>query len=47
MSKEISFGHKAREKIKKGIDKACAAVAPTLGAVGMSAMIEFPGLELE
>lgn len=45
MSKEISFGHEARLKIKAGIDKACAAVAPTLGAVGMSAIIEYPGLD--
>lgn len=45
MSKEISFGHEARLKIKVGIDKATAAVAPTLGAVGMSAIIEWPGLD--
>lgn len=45
MSKSILFGHEARLKIKAGIDKAAAAVAPTLGAVGMSAMIQFPGLD--
>lgn len=45
MSKEISFGNEARLKIKAGIDKATAAVAPTLGAVGMSAIIEWPGLD--
>lgn len=45
MSKEISFGHEARLKIKAGIDKATAAVAPTLGVVGMSAIIEYPGLD--
>lgn len=45
MSKEISFGHEARLKIKAGIDKACDAVRPTLGPVGMSAMIEWPGLD--
>lgn len=45
MSKEITFGHEARLKIKAGIDKACDAVRPTLGPVGMSAMIEFPGLD--
>ena len=45
MSKEISFGHEARLKIKAGIDKAAAAVAPTLGAVGMAAIIEWPGLD--
>jgi chaperonin GroEL len=45
MSKEIKFGDDARARIKAGIDKATAAVAPTLGAVGMSAMIEWPGLD--
>lgn len=45
MSKEISFGHEARTKIKAGIDKAADAVRPTLGVIGMSAMIEFPGLD--
>jgi len=45
MSKEISFGHEARMKIKAGIDKAADAVRPTLGAVGMSAIIEWPGLD--
>lgn len=45
MAKEILFGHEARLKIKAGIDKATAAVAPTLGAVGMSAIIEYPGLD--
>jgi chaperonin GroEL len=45
MSKEITHGNEARAKIKAGIDKAANAVAPTLGAVGMSAMIEFPGLD--
>lgn len=45
MSKEISFGHEARMKIKTGIDKAADAVRPTLGAIGMSAIIEYPGLD--
>lgn len=45
MSKNILFGHDARLRIKAGIDKACDAVRPTLGAVGMSAIIEFPGLD--
>lgn len=45
MSKEIKFSKEARMKIKAGIDKACDAVRPTLGAVGMSAVIEYPGLE--
>lgn len=45
MAKEIKWGNDAREAIKKGIDKACDAVRPTLGVVGMSAIIEFPGLD--
>lgn len=45
MSKEISFGSDARTKIKAGIDKAFDAVAPTLGAVGMSALIDWEGLD--
>ena len=45
MNKEITHGSEARARIKAGIDKACEAVAPTLGAVGMTAMIEFPGLD--
>jgi chaperonin GroEL len=45
MHTEISKGHEARLKIKAGIDKACDAVAPTLGAIGMSAVIDFPGLD--
>jgi chaperonin GroEL len=44
-NKEICFGNEARMKIKAGIEKAANAVAPTLGAVGMSATIEFPGLD--
>lgn len=45
MNKEITQGHAARLKIKAGIDKAADAVRPTLGAVGMTAVIEFPGLD--
>lgn len=45
MFKEIIQGHEARLKIKNGIDKACDAVRPTLGPIGMSALIEFPGLD--
>lgn len=45
MSKEVIIGHEARLRIKKGIDRACDAVRPTLGAVGMSALIEYPGLD--
>lgn len=45
MSKEITFGNEARLRIKSGIDKATKSVASTLGAVGMAAIIEFPGLD--
>lgn len=45
MSKTILSGHEARLAIKKGVDKGCDAVRPTLGAVGMTAMIEFRGLD--
>lgn len=45
MSKEIRFGQEARLKVKAGIDKACDAVRPTLGAVGLTALIEFKGLD--
>ncbi len=44
-NKEIIFGHEARTRIKAGIDKAANAVRPTLGAVGMGAMIEVKGLD--
>lgn len=44
-NKEILQGHEARLKVKKGVDIACDAVRPTLGAVGMTAFIEFPGLD--
>lgn len=45
MAKAILFGQDARTRIKAGIDKACDAVRPTLGAIGMTAMIEYPGLD--
>lgn len=44
-NKEIKQGHEARLKIKAGLDKACDAVRPTLGVVGMTAIIEYPGLD--
>ena len=44
-NKEITKGHEVRERIKAGIDKACDAVAPTLGAVGSTVMIEVEGLD--
>lgn len=43
--KDILLGHEARLRIKSGIDKAASAVKPTLGAVGMTAMIDYLGLD--
>lgn len=43
--KEIAYGSEARTRIKAGIDKAANAVAPTLGAVGMAALIDWEGLD--
>lgn len=43
--KQITIGAEARARIKAGIDKATQAVAPTLGAVGMSALIDWEGLD--
>lgn len=43
--KEILKGNEARKKIKDGIDKASDAVKPTLGAIGMTAIIEYKGLD--
>ena len=43
MKKEITKGFEARKKIKQGIDKAAEAVKPTLGAIGMSAIIDLGG----
>lgn len=43
--KEITQGHKARLKVKAGIDKAANAVRPTLGPIGMTALIHVPGLD--
>lgn len=45
MSKEVLRGHEARLRIKAGVDKAADAVRVTLGPVGMTALIEFPGLD--
>ena len=45
MAKESTRGAEGRAKVKKGIDEATLEVAPTLGAVGMTAMIEYPGLD--
>ena len=44
-SKEIKLGFEARTAVKPGIDKAVAAVMPTLGATGMAAIIDLPGLD--
>jgi len=45
MIKDITKGHEARMRVKAGVDKACDAVRPTLGPIGMTAMIEWPGLD--
>lgn len=45
ITKEISQGHSVRLKVKAGLDKACDAVRPTLGPIGMTALIEYPGLD--
>lgn len=45
MSKETKIGNESRLAIKAGIDKSWRLVAPTLGAVGKSAIIEFKGLD--
>jgi len=45
MMKQITKGHEARLKVKAGIDQACDAVRPTLGAIGMTALVEYPGLD--
>lgn len=39
------MGSDARNRIRIGVDKACDAVRPTLGVVGMTAMIESLGLD--
>lgn len=44
-NKEVITGQEARDRIKKGIDKAVSYVSPTLGAIGKSAIISFPGLD--
>lgn len=44
-TKQILKGNEARQKIKAGVVKAFEAVAPTLGPVGMTALIEFKGLD--
>lgn len=45
MSKKVTKGYKGRKGVLKGMEKAWEAVAPTLGAVGLNALIEFPGLD--
>lgn len=44
-NKIITQGKEAREKVFAGVNKAANAVAPTLGPVGLTALIEFPGLD--
>ena len=45
MPKTITQGKDARDRVKAGVHKAAMAVAPTLGAVGMTALIEWTGLD--
>lgn len=45
MAKKILYGKEFRNKMLSGINKAADAVAPTLGAVGMTAMIDWEGLD--
>lgn len=45
MPKTILKGKEARDRVKAGVHRAAEAVAPTLGAVGMTALIEWPGLD--
>lgn len=44
-NKEVVIGQDVRIRIKSGIDKGAIYVAPSLGAIGMSAIIEFKGLD--
>lgn len=44
-NKIVTQGHTERLKIKEGIDIAANAVRPTLGPIGMMAVIEYPGLD--
>lgn len=44
-NKTITKGKEAREKVVAGVNKAADAVAPTLGPVGLTALIEYPGLD--
>ncbi len=43
--KETKDGHEGRLAVKVGIDRAADKVRPTLGAVGMTVLIEYPGLD--
>lgn len=45
MSKTVVLNKEGILKIKKGIDKAWSAVAPTLGGLGKTAIIEVKGLD--
>lgn len=44
-NKDITIGLDSRLRMKAGIDKAATATNPTLGPIGMTAGIEFPGLD--
>lgn len=45
MTKIITRGKDARDRVRAGVVKAAQAVRPTLGAVGMTALIEWQGLD--
>lgn len=45
MPKKILKGDSLRDKLKSGINTAVGAVAPTLGPVGMTSLIEYKGLD--
>lgn len=41
--KKVLYGYDAREQILKGVNQAVDAVSPTLGAVGMSSILDYGG----
>lgn len=45
MNKTITRGKEARERVVVGVNAAADAVAPTLGPIGLTALIEYPGLD--
>lgn len=43
--KKIIYGQEAREKVKSGIDKVADAIAPTLGVIGKTVLIDAGALD--